>query len=198
MKIHRTGANRALGTGDGAPDRRQGERELGMIAVFLLVGFQFLLIAAACSDLLSMTIPNWISALIILLFMIAAFVAPLPLADVGVNLLSALLILGLTLLAFRFGVMGGGDAKLATATTLWFGWEGMSSYLLLASALGGLLAVAIIALRRYPVPVSVLRISFISRLADEKVGVPYGIALAFGALLTLQQADLANRLLGRN
>lgn len=169
-----------------------------MVAIFLLGSFQFLLMAAAFCDLLSMTIPNWISALIILLFVVASVCAPLPLPVVGMNLLCGLLILGVTLISFYFGVMGGGDAKLATSTALWLGWGVLPEYLLVASVIGGALALAILALRRYPVPASVLRFAFIRRLADEKKGVPYGIALAFGALLTLGQAELVTRLLERN
>jgi prepilin peptidase CpaA len=167
-----------------------------MIANLFVVGFQFLLILAACSDLLTMRIPNWISALIILLFVVAAIFTPLPLSIVGTNLSCAAFMLGLTLIFFRFGLMGGGDAKLATATALWFGWGGLLQYCLFASALGGLLAIAILAFRRYPIPALLTRFSFLVRLADEKSGLPYGIALAGGALLTLEDAETVARILG--
>jgi prepilin peptidase CpaA len=173
---------------------RRVMRERSMLANILVLGFQFLLILAACSDLLSMTIPNWISALIILLFVIAAFVAPLPPAVVGMNFLCAVCVLAVTLFFFRFGWMGGGDAKLATATALWFGWSGLAGYCLVASVIGGGLAVAILALRRNPVPPVLFRLSFISRLANENIGLPYGIALAGGALLTLADAETVARL----
>ena len=165
-----------------------------MLANFLVLGFQFLLILAAFSDLLTMTIPNWISAAIILLFVIAAFVAPVPPAVVGMNFLCAFCVLAVTLFFFRFGWMGGGDAKLATATALWFGWSGLAGYCLVASVIGGVLAVAILSLRRNPVPPALLRLSFVSRLADETSGLPYGVALAAGALLTLADAETVARL----
>ncbi len=165
-----------------------------MLANFLVLGFQFLLILAACSDLLTMTIPNWISALIILLFVIAAFVAPLPPAVVGMSFLCAFGVLCVTLIFFRFGWMGGGDAKLATATALWFGWSGLAGYCLVASVIGGVLAMAILALRRNPVPPALLRVSFVTRLADENSGLPYGVALSGGALLTLADAETVSQL----
>lgn len=166
-----------------------------MTTNFLVIAFQCLLFLAACFDLLTMTIPNWISALTILLFVVAAISAPLPFPIIGMNLSCAALVLGMTLIFFRFGWMGGGDAKLATATALWFGWRGMLNYFLAASALGGLLAIAILALRRRPLPAPLRRVPFIARLADDNSGLPYGVALSGGALLTMDDSETVARLL---
>ena len=44
-------------------------------------------------------------------------------------------------------MIGGGDAKLAAATALWLGFEGLGDYLLVASIFGGALTLAILAAR---------------------------------------------------
>ena len=49
---------------------------------------------------------------------------------------------------------------------------------------GGLLTVAILALRRSPLAAHVSGNRFLRNLADARVGVPYGIALGIGGLLT--------------
>jgi prepilin peptidase CpaA len=64
---------------------------------------------------------------------------------------------GTAMLIFAFGLfargwIGGGDAKLAAATAIWVGFDHLGDYALSASALGGLLTVSIIVLRKWPLP----------------------------------------------
>ena len=95
---------------------------------------------------------------------------------------------GLTVLVvafacFAFGWIGGGDAKLVAATTLWLGFGMMLPYLVYASLLGGALTLILLAARRWPLPERLRRVAWIDRLHDSKSGVPYGIALAAAGLL---------------
>ncbi len=83
----------------------------------------------------------------------------------------------------RFGWVGGGDAKLAAATALWLGWDHVLDYGLAASVIGGLLTLALLQARRWPLPQWAFRQEWIARLHDQATGIPYGIALAIAGLL---------------
>ena len=48
---------------------------------------------------------------------------------------------------FSFGVVGGGDAKLAASTALWFGWEHILEYIYVSSILGAVLTILVIYFR---------------------------------------------------
>jgi prepilin peptidase CpaA len=83
---------------------------------------------------------------------------------------------------FSQGWIGGGDAKLAAATALWFGFDYLVDYLIYASLFGGALTLAIIQFRKLPLPAVLARQGWILRLHETGGGVPYGIALAAAAL----------------
>ena len=99
------------------------------------------------------------------------------------NLACAAIVLVFAFAFFAFGWIGGGDAKLIAATTLWLGLGIMLPYLIYASLLGGALTLLLLAARRYPLPEKLRAIKWIDRLHDSKTGVPYGIALAIAGLL---------------
>ena len=84
---------------------------------------------------------------------------------------------------FSFGVMGGGDAKLAASTALWFGWEHVLDYVLLASILGAILTLMVVMFRAQTLPIRIGSIEWVERIHDTKSGVPYGIALGTAALM---------------
>jgi prepilin peptidase CpaA len=81
------------------------------------------------------------------------------------------------------GWIGGGDAKLAAATALWFGFDHLLPYLFYASLLGGALTLLLLSFRTLPLPQYLAAQQWVQRLHDKKSGVPYGIALAAAALL---------------
>ncbi len=91
------------------------------------------------------------------------------------------------------GWIGGGDAKLAAATALWFGFDYLLDYLVYASLFGGVLTLLLIQFRRLPLPALLARQKWILRLHDNGGGVPYGIALAAAALIVYPQDRLDAR-----
>jgi prepilin peptidase CpaA len=91
-------------------------------------------------------------------------------------------VLATTFVFFARGWIGGGDAKLAAATALWFGFGHLLDYLLYASIFGGVLTLALLQFRNLPLPAVLTRQAWIKRLHDRAGGVPYGIALAAAAL----------------
>ena len=87
----------------------------------------------------------------------------------------------------RRGWIGGGDAKLAAATALWLGFDHLMTYLVYASLFGGALTLLLIQFRLAPLPAVLARQEWVQRLHDRNGGVPYGIALAAAALAVYPQ-----------
>jgi prepilin peptidase CpaA len=159
-----------------------------MASVSLLVVFPFLMAYAAVRDLLTMLIPNTISVALVVGFAVFAVATGLGWDDLAGHLGAGAATLVVTFTLFAFGVIGGGDAKLAATTALWIGFDQLAGYLIVASLAGGVLTLLLLALRQQPLPSSVLH------LHDAKTGVPYGIALALSALLVLPDTAIWLRL----
>jgi prepilin peptidase CpaA len=167
----------------------------GLAGFGLLVLFPFLRAYAAASDLLTMLIPNRISLALVAGFTVFALTGPMSWAEIGFHLGAGAAILVVTFTLFAFGIIGGGDAKLAAATALWLGFDGLGDYLLIASLLGGALTLALLFARAHPLPLRVARMPFALHLHDAKTGIPYGIALAAAALLVLPETEVWSRAL---
>jgi prepilin peptidase CpaA len=165
-------------------------------SLLLLVVFPALMAFAAFSDLLTFTISNRVSIILVLGYVASAIFLRLPLEQVGLDLLCGLTVFALSLTLFSFNQIGGGDAKLATSTALWLGWSNLLSYGLVASLAGGALTLFIVFLRFHDLPKWLLSIDFVARLADKESGVPYGVALAFGGLVVYPHTLIWSRLAG--
>ena len=74
-------------------------------------------------------------------------------------------------------------AKMATAIALWFGFAHLLDFLLYASIFGGALTLLLIEFRRWPLPYVLAGQPWLLRLHHNETGIPYGIALAIGALI---------------
>ncbi len=156
--------------------------------------FPLLVILAAGRDLTAYALPNWLNAALLAGFMLAAAAAGLSAGTWAAHGGVALLVLVTGFILFLPGWIGGGDAKFAACLTLWIGPDEALEFLVLAAVLGGLLTLAILALRRQVLPHRLMRIGWLARLHDPDQGVPYGLALAGGALLVFPQTDLFQRL----
>jgi prepilin peptidase CpaA len=148
-----------------------------------LLLFPALMAFAASSDLLTMTISNRLSLALAGGFFLLAIVTGMSLSAFGMHLAAAALVLTVSFGFFSMGWIGGGDAKLAAATALWFGFDFLLDYLIYASLFGGALTLLLIQFRRLPLPGPLARQTWILRLHETGGGVPYGIALAAAALV---------------
>jgi prepilin peptidase CpaA len=148
----------------------------------LLLLFPALMAYAAASDLLTMTIPNRISLVLVAGFAALVLLGIVPLRDAPMHLAAGALVLAVCFGLFAAGWMGGGDAKLAAVTALWLGFGPLLDYLLVTSIAGGLLTLGLLLVRGFPLPGFALGWSWLTRLHDRKTGIPYGIALAGAAL----------------
>ena len=96
---------------------------------------------------------------------------------------------------FAFGWLGGGDAKLMAATAFWWQWTDLLMYVTYTTLAGGVIALFILWGRKY-VPVKVLTADWLHRLVKDEKRMPYGLALAFGALVTLPQSEILRAAVG--
>ena len=151
-------------------------------AVRLLV-FPALMAFAASSDLFTMTISNRVTLALVGGFVAMAFISGMSPSDVLAHAGAAATVLAVTFLFFTRGWIGGGDAKLAAATALWFGFDHLLVYLLYASVFGGALTLVMIRFRLMSLPQVLADQEWVNRLHRPNSGVPYGIALAAAALL---------------
>jgi prepilin peptidase CpaA len=148
---------------------------------FLL--FPAMMAFAASSDLLTMTIPNRVSLIMVGGFLLLAVASGMPLEQIATHFGAGLLVLVVAFGFFARGWIGGGDAKLAAATALWFGFDHLMIYLLYGSLLGGALTLILLQFRAIPMPRLLLGQQWAERLHEPNGGVPYGIALAAAALI---------------
>jgi prepilin peptidase CpaA len=154
-----------------------------VIDLVRLTLFPAIMAFAASSDLLTMTISNRVSIILVGGFVALALMSGMTAAEVLSHVGAAAVVLVVSFGFFSCGWIGGADAKLAAATAMWLGFDYLMNYLLYASLLGGALTLLLIEFRLVPLP-GLLAGQFWARRLHRKDGdVPYGIALAGAALL---------------
>lgn len=154
-----------------------------------VAGFVGCVLTAAISDARTLRIPNILCAAIAALFAAHAAIdltGTETLASVG--LAAATLIAGL--LTFSKGKIGGGDAKLLTVCMAWAGPQFAADFLIVTALAGGVIALALLSprlsrttitlQRHWPQPTT-------ATLAAARAPMPYGVAIAAGALAVAAQ-----------
>ncbi len=169
-----------------------------MVEAAILVVFPFAMLHAAISDMLSMTILNRVSLLLVGTFAIVAPMTGMEFNQIMMHVAAFALVLTVCFCFFASGAMGGGDAKLLAATSLWFGM-GMDLlvYLVVSSFFGGVLTLAILRFRGSPVAVYAGQFEFLRRIGDSKEKIPYGIALGIGGLTVFPDSWMAEWVIQR-
>jgi prepilin peptidase CpaA len=104
-----------------------------------------------------------------------------------------MLMAGILLFALRW--IGGGDAKLLAACTIWLGPSALLMFLLTTALLGGGLALGLLAMRNpLLIPLAQRLPAWTKRLLTPGADVPYGVAIAAAALITFEQSPLIQQL----
>lgn len=169
-----------------------------MLEALIFVVFPFCMAFAIVSDVVSMTIANRVSIILVVTFALVAPLTGMAWADYGWHFAAAILVLCVTFSLFALGAMGGGDAKLMAATALWTGFSlQLVQYLVQASVLGGALTLLILVYRKSPLSVFTGGNVLLRHFADEKAGIPYGVALGLAGLMTCPSTPLMQWALAR-
>lgn len=151
-----------------------------MALMVLSALFLCLCVAAASFDVNQLRIPNWLNLSIAALFLPAAAFSGLPLELLGGHLLAGALAFVIGYGLFMFGVFGGGDAKMIPAVMLWMGPAAALAFVYYMALVGGACALVILLVRR-TMPAEVIP-GFMRKPFEDKANVPYGVAIAAGAL----------------
>jgi prepilin peptidase CpaA len=139
----------------------------------LLVALAALLVVAAVIDVRTFTISNRLNltvALLAPLYWLSVALSPWP--GVAIQLGAATTVFLVLAGAFYAGMMGGGDVKLAAALALWFPPAATLKFLVFMSLAGGALTLALLVRHR-------------AKRREGRPEIPYGVAIAFGALAVL-------------
>jgi prepilin peptidase CpaA len=157
-----------------------------MLAAVSMTLLPVLVIVAGTGDVLSRQIPNRLVLLIAICFFPLAWAHGLPPSAMLIHACAGLAVLLAGFALFSFGFMGGGDAKLLAAVAIWFGFAGLPQLLLMTVLAGGLLALAVLAWSVLSLQAELDEWRFTRRLTSARPSVPYGFAIAAGALLSIQ------------
>ncbi|MFT4163102.1 A24 family peptidase [Shinella sp.] len=167
-----------------------------MTLAIIFVVFPLCLAVAACSDFLTMLIPNRVSAILLASFVIVAPLAGLGLTDIAMHLAAGLVVFSVCFALFALNVMGGGDAKLLTASAVWFGMTfSLVEFLIYVSFLGGILTFAILSLRSHTNAILASGLPVPGHILSAKK-VPYGIAIGIAAFMAYPSSPLMLAALG--
>jgi prepilin peptidase CpaA len=161
-----------------------------MAEIAILMFFPLLMIGAAFGDAFTYKIPNWLTGLMAVMFFPAALYAGMPMAEFGWSLAAAGIVLASCFALFCFGQFGGGDAKLLTAGALWIGWGALLPFVVAVAIIGGLLAIIMKAWWMIKLQAEFSNVKGLSEKVKPSIQLPYGIAIAGGAVATFPHSWL--------
>lgn len=154
-----------------------------------------LMIVGGLYDLTTMKIPNWISLALLAGFVPAALLVGLAPVDIAIHFGVGLAALFAGMGLFALNWIGGGDAKLLAAGCLWMGPTGSLFFVLNSAIIGGVFCLALITARKLA-PAYPHAPGWARRLLEPDGDIPYGVALAIGALMTLPSTALISAFAG--
>lgn len=143
---------------------------------------------AAWSDFRGFRIPNMYSLVIlgafVLVFGALALLGQnqLVFQSLSSHVSAAAIVLAVTGVLFVLKQLGAGDSKFATVIALWVGLPGLVPFLFYMALSGGLIAALSLVLRKFKPFAAPLEGSWIAKAQEGHPSVPYGIALAIGAV----------------
>jgi prepilin peptidase CpaA len=148
---------------------------------WLIIVLAILLVAAAAEDAAKLKISNLL-VLAVLLGGVVSAVLSGPRFEIWQNLALFALFIAIGIPLFATGKLGGGDVKLLAAVGFWYDFQSALGLLLAVVIAGGILALVMVSLR-------MVRWSEKAReriiVLQPRKGIPYAIAIAAGALMTI-------------
>jgi prepilin peptidase CpaA len=149
--------------------------------ILVIAIWTMILAGAALLDLRSFRIPNLFPILLITLFASVHGLAGYS-SLLWANVLHFLLALFVGMLMFARRWIGGGDAKLYAAVALWFNWSGAATLVFMTTISGLLLAIGFVVARMGGIGRKRLEGEPPPKRSERRI--PYGLAIATGALLS--------------
>jgi prepilin peptidase CpaA len=155
---------------------------LGFVSQLAILGFIVLLSAAAVSDVRKLTIPNSYCLGIALCYPFFVLAAAQPVDWLGGLMVGgSLLAVGFVL--FTTGRVGGGDAKLLAAASLWAGPGLLVEFILLTALTGGGMAILLYVRHRWLRSPSLAAMAATEASPDfAQQPMPYGVAIFAGGI----------------
>ena len=148
-------------------------------------------IAAAILDATTFTIPNRLSLALAAAFFPVALILGLPMATIGACAAVGVLALVVGIGMFAMNWCGGGDAKLLAACAIWLGVPAMLPFLFYMSLFGGALALGLVLARKMMLGAYVTGgPPWLGRLLQPEEALPYGVAIALGALIAFPSSPV--------
>jgi len=154
-----------------------------MANTFVLSFFPVLMVVAGIGDFFTLRIPNWLNALIAATMVPMAVALGMPLDIMGLHVAAGFIMLFAGMSLFFAGQIGGGDAKLMAAAGLWVGLGPLLPFAIYTALAGGVLAVIMYGGNRLLTVGTFYYPAWLGHFAGKTVQLPYGIAIAAGALL---------------
>jgi len=84
---------------------------------------------------------------------------------------------------FAANIIGGGDAKLLAAVSIWTGMTAFMPFILWTVIAGGVMALMLLTARQL-IPIGTYP-AFVDHLLKKQNGIPYGVAIMIGALMAI-------------
>jgi prepilin peptidase CpaA len=157
-----------------------------------------ILLASAYGDVQMRRIPNFLTYSLAALGVTQLILVGDPSAA-GWTIASAAAVLVVGILLFWRGFFGGGEAKLLTGAALLIGSHNLLGFLLLVTFCAAIALLALMIeydlgrwLRRLMRPAAARRAAEDGGLAEARPTIPYGIAIAVGAVMILFSRALAS------
>ena len=162
-----------------------------MILATIAIAIYLLAIAIAMTtDIISLRIPDWISAVLAATFFAAAALTAKP-VDLVSHVAAGVLILLVGVPLFAWDKIGGGDVKLLAAVSLWNGLPLLPALVLTIGIACGMIALACIALRRLGVGPLLEARGFKAASLGLGRGMPFAAAVGIGCGVQLPHVFLA-------
>lgn len=164
------------------------------IFVFCIFGTVILAVMGALSDYRGLKIPNIYSVLVLALFFVAYGVlyvsgAHHVFGSILAHVLSSIVMFVLTLVLYLARMIGAGDSKFAASLSIWAGLSGISFFLFFMAVTGGLLGAVTLYLQNKKPVASPAADGWIDQVQKGANKVPYGIAIAAGAVVSMLHND---------
>lgn len=141
----------------------------------------------AIHDASNFKIPNRYVAVLLAGWLPMVWLTDMSWQVAGVSAATAAIILAVGFTLFAFNLLGAGDVKLLAATALWVTPAQMPLFLVATTFLGGLLGIVLLQVRSAPLPGFAMGASWLVQLHERKRVMPYGVAIAGGAMIALWQ-----------